>query len=81
MKTITLTTLLVLAACGSQTTLEELEQEALATGNWTEVKKRELALKRSSKNSSKSCPNGFVNVCLESGMNIDCECVPTVGGI
>jgi hypothetical protein len=79
MRAIVLTALVALAACTSQKTLEELEQEALATGNWTEVEKREMAQTRRGKNSDKRCPEGFVNVCLESGMSIDCRCVPTIG--
>ena len=79
MKTITLTPLIALAGCTGQTTLEELEQEALDTGNWTEVEQREVALMRKGKSPGRRCPDGFVNVCLESGMDIDCECVPSQG--
>jgi hypothetical protein len=79
MKTIILTALIALVGCAGQTSLEELEQEALATGNWTEVEQREMALTRKGKSKGRRCPDGFVNVCLESGMDIDCECVPSKG--
>lgn len=68
-----------LAACAGRPTLEELESEALQTGDWTEVERREELLSRINVTSEAECPEGFVMVCFEQGLAVKCTCVRPAG--
>jgi len=70
---------LLLAGCASQLSLEELEDKALATGDWTAVENREGMLKRRMAENSRSCPANQTKVCVEQGADIDCFCVHPAG--
>ena len=54
--------------------MEELEDEALRTGNWEAVEYREKMIARRGEDGP-ICPQGSTKVCVESGQNIDCMCV------
>ena len=54
--------------------MEELEDEALRTGNWEAVEYREKMMARRAEGAP-NCPSGQTQVCVESGQNIDCTCV------
>lgn len=61
--------------CGSYTPMEELEQQALLTGDWSAVEKRERRDARRKMRSGNFCPAGLVAVC-ESYVSMDrCSCV------
>ena len=65
----------LLAGCASGPTLEQLEAQAFATGDWTAVEKRERRLQRRNAQSGIECPSGSVSFC-ESFAGVDrCACL------
>ena len=67
----------VLAGCSSYQTLEELEQEALVTGDWSAVEQRERILARRAARHGLVCPAGSVSYCETwAGLKGKCACVP-----
>lgn len=76
MKTmITLLALVVLTGCGSMKTLEELEAEALLSGDWSAVELRERQTARRNLNSSIYCPPGRIGYCEAEFGKTECSCV------
>ena len=67
--------LVILAGCSGPPTLEELEKEALVTGDWSAVEERERLLQRKQKKNVLDCPSGFTSSCFESGLSVDCKCI------
>lgn len=66
--------LLCLAACASGPTLSQLEDEALATGDWSKVEAREQRAKLREQRPTLSCANGKIAYC-ESHLDPDvCRC-------
>ena len=63
------------AACAPLPTLEELEAEALRTGDWTLVEQRELLIAKRNARRPKQCPSGLVSYCERSAGRLDCQCV------
>ena len=62
-----------LSACAGSTPMAELEAQALASGDWSEVEKRErINARRSSK--TIDCGRG-VAVCAKRGGKAVCHCV------
>jgi len=74
MRTIVLLTALIGTGCTSSPTLEELEDEALRTGNWEAVEKREALLERRNGPKTPGCPAGLTEVCVDKGLNVVCDC-------
>jgi len=75
MKMLSILLISALVGCAGQQTLEELEKDALVSGDWTEVEKREQLLARKGKKEGTDCPEGLTNVCYEQGVKISCGCV------
>lgn len=75
MKAIVVVLLLFLAACANRPTLEQLEDEALLTGDWSAVEARERMQGRLSQSSGPACPDDFTKVCYGPEVNFQCECV------
>ena len=75
MKGITILLLVLLAGCGTFIPLEQLEQQALLTGDWSAVEQRERMIARSDFWSSPKCQGEQINFCHSSGANTYCECV------
>ncbi|MDX1500411.1 MAG: hypothetical protein R3176_10965 [Woeseiaceae bacterium] len=80
MRLAVLTVLILAAGCATRPSLEQLEQEALATGEWSAVEAREAALARQERRLGPECPRGAVSVCYETGLAVDCGCVVPRGG-
>jgi hypothetical protein len=75
MKVAILILALSLGGCSSMSSsLEELEEEAMVSGDWTEVEKRERMLARKNNGSNLSCPKDRVKVCVDIGMGNECHC-------
>ena len=55
MKTLGVLMIVVLAGCASKPTLTELEEQALATGDWTEVEAREKGMSRLRRSTEQEC--------------------------
>src|SRR5210317_2238006 len=66
-----------ISGCSSRPTMEELEKEAAATGDWSEVKKREQMDRRMGvvDPDREECPSGEALLCRQKGEREDCECV------
>ena len=79
MKFAMLIIVLVLAGCASRPSLEELEQEALVTGDWTAVESREQLLERRRDRVGYSCPDEMTRVCIDDGAGDECYCVQPTG--
>ena len=56
-------------------TLEELENEAIVTGNWSEVEERERLLKQRNKQLGPECPDGLMMSCEEISSSVRCDCI------
>lgn len=67
--------LCVLAGCSTRPTLEQLEAEALVTGDWSRVEQREAAIARRNQRSGISCPSGTVGYCKTFMSDKECACV------
>ena len=74
MRILTLVVLLMLAGCSSAPSLEELEAEAMATGNWSAVEERERVLRQQKRTAEFDCPEGLTLVCVDKGGGEDCIC-------
>ncbi len=76
MKLVSIIALCLLVGCTSRPTLEELEAEALITGDWTEVENRERMDKRWGVVQTESkCRSGYVEFCETKSALEYCECV------
>ena len=67
--------LILLEGCGTYHTLEELEDQALVSGNWSEVERRESKIAMRTGRSGVSCPSGTTFVCQRGGVAERCACV------
>ena len=67
--------LLVLGGCGSYQTLEELEQQAFVSGDWSEVEKRERIMAKRRARSGSMCGGGTTQYCETWGATSKCACV------
>lgn len=65
---------LCLAACTTQPTLEELEAEALETGDWDAVEERERQQNVRRERTAPGCPDGQTKMCVELGASNECRC-------
>jgi hypothetical protein len=74
MRRLALILFLTLSGCSSTTTLEELEAEAIASGDWSEVEKRERILRQQKRTPEFDCPEGFALVCVDGGAGEECAC-------
>lgn len=80
MKVVSIFALFLLIACATRPTLEELEAEALATGDWAAVERRERTQRRLGLPGTQKCREGFAFVCIKNGMNEFCSCEPLPTG-
>lgn len=67
--------ILALGACAVPPTLEELEFQALQTGDWTLVERRERAMARRTERQGPSCGAEQVQYCESSFGQRACQCV------
>ena len=64
-----------LAGCGSVTPMVELERQAMISGDWSAVERRERIQVRQKMNSGMLCPNGYIGYCEEDFGRSNCSCV------
>ena len=67
--------LLALGGCGSYQTLEELEQQAFISGDWSEVEKRERIIAKRRARSGATCGSGQTQYCEKWGATSRCTCM------
>jgi len=65
----------LLAGCASFVPMEELEAEALMSGDWSLVERRERIIERRKLRSYMQCPPGYIGYCQESVGRRACGCV------
>jgi hypothetical protein len=65
----------LLGGCGTYHTLEELEEQALVSGDWSEVERREIKIAMRTGHSGVSCPSGTTYFCQRGGVAERCACV------
>ncbi len=75
MKLILISVLLILAGCASGPTFEELQAEALITGDWSEVERREALKERRRQRQGPQCPSGYFSYCTQQLSLMRCTCV------
>lgn len=67
--------ILMLGGCAALPTLEELEDQALLTGDWSQVEKRERTVVRRQAGEPLDCASGYVSYCETRIVNTRCSCV------
>ncbi len=70
-----LLTMCGLAGCSTGPTLEQLEEQALVTGDWSLVEKREATIARRNLRSGIACPSGYIGYCQTRFASERCTCV------
>ncbi len=74
MKGILILALVLLAGCGTYTPLEQLEANALVSGDWSAVEQRERLISRRQASHGPQCQNNEFSLCQGTGRNAICEC-------
>jgi len=76
MKLVGIVALCLLVGCTARPTLEELEAEALETGDWAAVEKRERMDKKwGVVQTDSKCPGNKVEICQTKVEQEICDCV------
>ncbi len=63
--------------CNLRPTLEQLEDDANTTGDWTAVERREELIKESLEMRAPGCLVGRIKKCFETQSGIECFCLPS----
>ena len=81
MKIFGLTMLLFLVGCAPIKSMQQLENEAMLTGDWTAVENRERAMARKAEREGVKlkCPIGYVAFCQAFTARDECSCVSRSG--
>jgi hypothetical protein len=66
---------LLLGGCATAPTLEELEDQALLTGDWSHVEKRERTIARREAEEPLECASGYMSYCETRIATTRCSCV------
>jgi len=75
MKVLVLLGVIFLTGCGSFQSLEQLEQQAFLTGDWSAVESRERMIAKRKARSGVQCPAGQVGYCEKRTGRSRCGCV------
>ena len=75
MKGIIILSLVLLAGCGTYTPLEQLEANALVSGDWSAVEQRERITARRNSGSGMQCPSDMIDFCVSAASGTRCQCV------
>ena len=75
MKILIVFAIVVMSGCTIGPTMEELEDQALLTGDWSAVERRERSLARRQANRGPSCPAGHIAVCVDRFYRDECSCL------
>ena len=74
-KGIIILAILFAAGCSAYVPLEQLEAEALVTGDWSKVEERQRIIARRNLRSSIACPAGTIGYCEVEVGSQRCSCV------
>ncbi len=61
--------------CAPMPTLEELEAQALETGDWSAVEERERMIAKRKARRPIQCGSGMVSFCQKNVGRLDCQCI------
>ncbi len=75
MKVLVLLGAIFLTGCGSMSSLEELEQQAFLTGDWSAVEQRERMIARREARKGIQCPAGQTGYCETRIRQSRCACI------
>ena len=75
MRAILLAVVMCLGGCAAAVPTAELERQAMLTGDWSAVEKRERQQARRAARSGPSCGRGLVSYCVETGGYDRCTCI------
>ena len=75
MKFLILCALVIVVGCAARPTLEQLEDEANTTGDWSAVERREDVIKMRRETTAPGCPVGLSKKCYEAHSGIECYCI------
>ena len=76
MKVLVLLGVLFLTGCASMQTLEQLEQQAFLTGDWSAVEQRHRIIAKREARRGLQCPTGTMAYCEKRSGQVDrCGCV------
>lgn len=64
----------ILGACAPATPIEELEQQALVTGDWSAVELRERVMREQEDGDLPKCLENELRVCVDEGVIEHCTC-------
>lgn len=67
--------LFVLAGCAAGPTLEQLESQAMLTGDWSAVERRERSIERRRQRAGIQCPSGMTAYCEAYAGHRRCTCI------
>lgn len=65
----------LLGGCFSVPSLQQLEDQALVSGDWSDVEKRERVIARRLARQGPKCETGSLRLCRDYGVNDRCVCV------
>lgn len=74
MKYLSLFVLIALVSCASRPTTEELEDDAVKTGDWSTVENRERMNEKMTEASKPKCAEHLMLVCIKDGEHEECFC-------
>lgn len=63
-----------LSGCAVRIPMQELEAEALRSGDWSQVEKRERLIAKRKRSGQIKCPRDSVAICDSRGSHTRCEC-------
>ena len=72
-----LVTSVTIVGCAPRPALEQLEEEALVTGEWAAVERREELIKKRLEATAPGCSVGQRKKCIEEQSGIQCYCLPS----
>ena len=75
MKVLVLLVAIFLTGCGSMQSLEELEQQAFISGDWSLVEQRERIIAKRKARKGVQCPAGEVSYCESHFGKSRCGCI------
>ncbi|MDJ0910815.1 MAG: hypothetical protein QNI99_16665 [Woeseiaceae bacterium] len=67
--------MLLLSGCGTFQSMEELERQAMLTGDWSAVEQRERILAQREERRGLQCPSGHVSYCERYVGRQECRCI------
>jgi hypothetical protein len=76
MKRLAVLAMIVLAGCAARPSLQELEEEAMATGDWSRLEHRAMMDRKMGRiDGEEKCDNGYVLHCQAKGEREVCGCI------